>query len=64
MKTRTARSLARHGTGDKDWSVLSPYSGRRLRIVGATEHGNKVRLLLETGVEMEVDAMTKVEVGK
>lgn len=56
----TARTLARKPI-TRPATIISPYSGRILRVRSAREVGCHVVLVLDDGREVVVDAATRVE---
>lgn len=56
----TARTLARKQI-TRPVTVLSPYSGRTLRVRGAREVGCHVVLVLDDGREVVVDGGMRIE---
>ena len=59
----TARHYANRRPARGTWVCTSPYTGHRVIVVGGREHGNKVRLQLANGREMEVDASQRIKRG-
>ena len=61
MAKLTARHIARHGfPARSDLTVRSPYTGKVCRVIGATESGSRVSLLLEGGNTLFVAARQEI----